>query len=294
MGSGTSWSRHASKTIRMQALASRAIRRYTYPMPHPADPNTGPDDWDPDAPEAGPPEAFPDMPTPLGPGVPRLGFETSPEIAQLFEALAAAQGEIGNAEKSAENPHLKNRYADLASCWAACRGPLSKHGICLAQPPSTRDGGHVTVLTILGHKSGQWMRGELKLPTDKVNAQAVGSAITYARRYGLCAMVGIAPGDDDDGNAATAGATAAASRTPYQSASAAPELGPARRKAEAKWKALAVLLKTAGRNVDPAEWAATALGHDPETADDYEHLAGLIDDEMANIRAKVAQNRSGS
>lgn len=125
----------------------------------------------------------------------------SESIAALAEALAKAQGEMSAASKDNINPHYKSRYADLASMWEACRGPLSKHGLAVLQPVKA-DEARVTVTTILAHSSGEWLSEALTVAATQNTAQAVGSAITYGRRYGLAAMVGIAP-DDDDGNAAT-------------------------------------------------------------------------------------------
>lgn len=139
------------------------------------------------------PEATP------APPVTVRAFDSSAEIGQLAAALAAAQGEMASAIKDSVNPHFKSRYADLASTWDACRGPLSKHGIAVVQIPGNRQGG-VNVTTTIAHKSGEWMSCTIGAETS-AKPQHVGSAITYLRRYGLAAMVGIAP-DDDDGEAA--------------------------------------------------------------------------------------------
>ena len=132
-------------------------------------------------------------------------------IGELAKALAKAQGELVPAAKNATNPFLKNKYADLASCIAACREVLPKHGLAYAQCiiPSTE--GTVCVETILMHESGQFIKSRCVLPcTVPISrdgkpamnaAQAAGSAITYARRYGLSAIVGLVT-EDDDGNAA--------------------------------------------------------------------------------------------
>jgi len=120
----------------------------------------------------------------------------SPTFAALATALAAAQGEIDNASKDAKNPHFGNKYADLASVWEACRGPLSKHGLCVLQP-TYLDGSRVVVRTILAHKSGEWIASDLSTAPTRPGPQELGSAITYLRRYALSAMVGIAPADDD-------------------------------------------------------------------------------------------------
>jgi hypothetical protein len=125
----------------------------------------------------------------------------SPEIAQLATALAAAQGEIEGASKDTLNPHFGKAYADLASVWEACRAPLSKASLAVIQTP-VAEGARVAVETLLVHKSGEWISNELVMIAAAANPQAVGSAITYARRYALMAIVGVAPAEDD-GNSAT-------------------------------------------------------------------------------------------
>lgn len=127
----------------------------------------------------------------------------SESINELATALAKAQGEIRNAPKDSTNPHYKAKYADLASVWNVAREPLSKHGLSVIQ----LTGGGPTAITIttrLMHSSGQWVESCLSMepvsrqPGQKITPQDVGSCITYARRYGLSAMVGVAPDDDDD------------------------------------------------------------------------------------------------
>ena len=125
------------------------------------------------------------------------GIRRSDSIAQLAAALAAAQGQMAGAAKDSVNPHFQSRYADLASVWDACREALSKNGLAVMQPVSTDGHQRVTVTTILAHKSGEWVERDLILTAQQATPQAVGSAITYGRRYGLGAMVGVAPEDDD-------------------------------------------------------------------------------------------------
>ena len=130
-------------------------------------------------------------------------METTETSGSLFAAMAEVQGELKPALKDVTGQvgQQKTKYADLASCWESCRAALTKHGICVIQIPAA-DGPKVTVRTILGHKSGQKIEGELTMTSAGGTPQQIGSAITYARRYGLCAMVGIAP-EDDDGAAAS-------------------------------------------------------------------------------------------
>lgn len=129
--------------------------------------------------------------------------EHSMTMGALAKALAVTQGKIHGAAKTAQNPHLKNKYATLADIWDACRAQLSESGLAVVQTfePHGKDG--VLVLTTLVHESGEWIRSRLFLPVTKADAQGFGSAITYARRYALAAIVGVTP-DDDDGEAAVA------------------------------------------------------------------------------------------
>jgi hypothetical protein len=125
----------------------------------------------------------------------------SAEIAKLAAALCKAQAAMGGAKKDSTNPHFKNAYADLASIWEAVRKPLTDNGLAVVQFPRTVGNG-VEVETMLVHASGEYMRDVLWLPVLKMDAQGVGSAITYGRRYALMSVTGIAP-IDDDGNAAS-------------------------------------------------------------------------------------------
>jgi hypothetical protein len=128
----------------------------------------------------------------------------SETINEIAGALAKAQGEIKGAAKDSTNPHFKSKYADLSSVWDACRAALSKHGLSVIQTPDTTADG-VFLYTTLAHSSGQWIRGVMPVRPVQDTPQGLGSAMTYARRYSLASMVGVAPDDDDDGQAASTG-----------------------------------------------------------------------------------------
>lgn len=130
----------------------------------------------------------------------------SEQLNELAAALSKAQGQIEGAKKDAKNLFFKSSYSTLASVWDACRKPLSDNGLSVTQCPEEADNG-IAIETMLLHSSGQWIKSRYTMPVSKLDAQAVGSAITYARRYALSAVVGIAP-EDDDGNAAAAAKTA--------------------------------------------------------------------------------------
>lgn len=124
-------------------------------------------------------------------------YRTSPQINEIFGALAKAQGEIQNATKDSKNPHFNSKYAGLASIADACRAPLSKAGIAVVQTPFNADK-DIGLTTIFGHASGQWISCTLRVAPTKWDAQSIGSVLTYLRRYSLAAMSGVAPADDDD------------------------------------------------------------------------------------------------
>lgn len=127
----------------------------------------------------------------------------SDSIAKLALALAKAQGEMEGAAKDSRNPHFNSAYADLESVVAACRPALAKHDIAYLQSASA-DANLVRMTTTLLHASGEWIESDpLQVQAKDAYPQAVGSCLTYLRRYQLAAMVGIAPKEDDDANAAT-------------------------------------------------------------------------------------------
>ena len=119
---------------------------------------------------------------------------------ELFAALALAQGEIENASKNSANPHFRSKYADLAEVLNTIRPVFAKHGLSLIQSPGF-DGSMVSVTTVLAHQSGGYMTSTASCVPAKADAQGIGSATTYLRRYGAAAVAGIAQ-EDDDGNAA--------------------------------------------------------------------------------------------
>lgn len=120
----------------------------------------------------------------------------SEQINELAAALSKAQASITGALKDSANPFFKSKYADLASCWDACRKQLTDNGLSVIQ---TTDivADTVVVRTTLAHSSGQWISGVLPVKTKDESPQAQGSGITYARRYALAAIVGLAQIDDD-------------------------------------------------------------------------------------------------
>lgn len=135
-------------------------------------------------------------------------------IAELADALSIAQGQIDAASKGSVNPYFKSKYADLNALREAIREPLAANGLSIMQFASTQNDS-VSVETMLAHSSGEYVSSTLSLPVGRkfdkdgnmlpLDVQSIGSAITYARRYALSAILSLAA-DDDDGNAAVGSA----------------------------------------------------------------------------------------
>lgn len=150
----------------------------------------------------------------------------SASIGKIALALAKAQGVMGGAAKDKKNPHFGNNYADLASVWEACREPLAQNELAVVQQV-TSDPNGVTVTSTLLHSSGEYISDRCWLPVTQKTPQGYGSTITYARRYSLSALVGVAQ-EDDDGNAGSAQTSAPAGQR------SAPRQQAARKAAESK------------------------------------------------------------
>ena len=120
----------------------------------------------------------------------------------IVEALLKAQSEMSNPKKGSNNPYFKSKYADLNAVREAVIPVLNSHGIIVLQPTVNVDGRNY-IKTVLYHESGESIEGLTEIIYSKANdAQAQGSGITYARRYGLQSLVCIGA-DDDDGNGAS-------------------------------------------------------------------------------------------
>jgi len=129
-------------------------------------------------------------------------METSQTIAKISAALVKAQAEMGNAKKESTNPFFNKKYADLNAIREAVLPVLTKNGIAVIQPTVVNDNKNY-VKTILLHESGEYIAGVTEIVCSRPNdAQAHGSGLTYARRYGLQSIVNVGA-DDDDGNSAS-------------------------------------------------------------------------------------------
>lgn len=121
---------------------------------------------------------------------------------ELISALIKARSEFQPIRKDKVNPFLKNKYATLDAVLEAVEPALRKHGLTIVQTTEV-DSEQIVLKTSLYHESGQSISGHYPLPqTD--DPQKLGAAITYGRRYALCAILSVTADEDDDGNTATA------------------------------------------------------------------------------------------
>lgn len=147
---------------------------------------------------------------------------TSASIGAISKALVAAQKQITFASKDAVNPHLKSKYADLPSVIDAVKVALNDNGIGFIQTPGSMSNMLLTLTTRLVHESGEWIENTMEMPLTKQDPQGYGSALTYARRYGLSAITGLYQ-DDDDGYLASKHAKATQEAAPKATQEAAPK-----------------------------------------------------------------------
>lgn len=192
--------------------------------------------------------------------------EQSQTVAKLFAAVVAAGGELRNPPKDSVNPHFKSRYADLATVLDTVRPVLALHKLAVVQMPTEMDGGPGLATTLV-HESGEWMRSTVRLYPGKQDPQGIGSALTYARRYGLQAVLGIAADDDDDGHA---GSRPAAQKTQ-------PNAKPQQQPAAPRWTNAAMDALVVAKNWT-WQWVVQKVGQKYETT--YPDADAIPDDQL--------------
>lgn len=122
---------------------------------------------------------------------------------ELLSALAQAAGAMENPKFDSTNPHFRSKFASLAACEASVRPPLAALGLMYRQTCEADDLGHTWLVTVAYGKGGEVEMSRVPLVMVGGDPQKQGSALTYAKRYGLCAAFGLAGEEDDDGNAAS-------------------------------------------------------------------------------------------
>lgn len=135
-------------------------------------------------------------------------MKRSETIGAFSKALAAFQSEVTNPKMTAVNPHVNSKYAPLSEVFNTVRPVMAKHGLSFIQDVDTQDE-YVVITTTFFHESGEWYEStplaipagqKLKDGTVKINAQTIGAATTYGKRYQFQAMCGVAADEDHDAN----------------------------------------------------------------------------------------------
>ena len=123
----------------------------------------------------------------------------SDDVRQLAKAMLQVQKELAPVTKDALNPYTRSKYATLNAIMEVCKPVLLSHGIWLTQITVPSEPGTVALLTKLTHaETGQYQAALTVLPLQKMDSQSAGAALTYSRRYGLSALLGLVTEDDDD------------------------------------------------------------------------------------------------
>jgi hypothetical protein len=179
-------------------------------------------------------------------------MKQSEQIGKLALALSKAQAQLDGAAKTSANPFFKSKYADLHECIEAAKPALSANELAVVQTTDTGDGG-IWVYTTLLHSSGEWVQGRILMKPKKDDDQSTGSSITYGRRYGFAAIVGLAQ-KDDDGNGATGVEKKKEEKKPQEPKPA--DKATEDREDVEKWLAWVDKFTTSGATVDQfiAEW----------------------------------------
>jgi len=175
-------------------------------------------------------------------------IRSSDSIDELCAAFVAAQAEFPAVPKETRGQvgNAVRMYADLATVIETLQPVLAKHGLGYVQFPATSGPGHVAVGTRLIHKSGQWMEDEVAMPVGNGGAQGVGSGITYARRYSLLAVLGVATEDDDGAAASTPSRTRQKPAAAPQPTEATPDDRPTNAATDAQIQRMAIAFKEVG------------------------------------------------
>lgn len=191
-------------------------------------------------------------------------------VMRLELALAEALPKLEGAKKNSANPAFKSRYADLGSVIEAIR-PIAECGIWYRQVLHEGAEG-VTVETFYIGFGAKISAGTLFMPADRKNAQGYGSALTYARRYGLQTAFGLAT-EDDDGNAASAPAKAAK----------APALID-----DTQWTALVQLVEATGTDAGKLCGAYKVESLRDFTAEQFAHAKGILEKRLKEKAKEMA------
>jgi hypothetical protein len=200
------------------------------------------------------------------------------EHKSLIEAMAAAQEAMPPVEPDATNPHFKSRFVSLGHLLSKVRPVLREHGLVVMQAPHLSDGQPAMRVVVAHVASGERETFDAPLPMTKSDPQALGSSITYLRRYTLASLLGISDQEDDDGNAGSGRTEAKDNGQPIK-----PGPGPA---TEGQRKFLSDLLRKQG--VQSQEQVALVKAHTSGEVLSKGEAGTMIDALTENAQAALA------
>jgi hypothetical protein len=220
----------------------------------------------------------------------------SDSLKELAPALAKAQAAMKAATMDGENPHFRSRYATLASINDAVKKPLADHGLCVVQGVGAGEG-TAKVSTMILHSSGEWIASELALPVgERATPQAIGSAISYGRRYGLAALCGVVSDTDDDGEQAEAAAKTSPVAAVRKTATPAPAQTDEGDEFEWRGKITDITQKSDKNERGP--WTLTRVTVDGKTASTFDKKLGdavvALQKLGADVTARVKPGRKAN
>jgi hypothetical protein len=213
-------------------------------------------------------------------------MKSSEGISALAKALATVQKTIKNPPKNGVNPHFNSKYVHLSDGLDAIRAALSAEGIAIIQGTELMEG-FIFLNTRLIHSGGEWIESTYPVGSPNDRPQALGSAMTYARRYSIFGMVGVAGDDDDDGNAAEE----AASQSPQKGRSrAAPRIatpGFTPEESEKVFNAMTAVLNMVSTREELVDWATDNRDHKAKLTPEHNKK---ITDHFMEVQKRIAGN----
>lgn len=202
------------------------------------------------------------------------------EAGGLMQALLAFQAEAPKLQRDAINPHFRSRYISLESLMGEVMPLLTKHGLVWITKPCRDENGPALTYKLIHAVSGELEQGTMPLMLAKSDPQGQGSALTYARRYSLMAVLGLVADEDDDGNHATAQARAQPTARPAQQTE---------RPATAKQRGL--IFARAGENNMPSSLLAKvvllATGNEPREFDSEDAATDWLNRSLDRLPASA-------
>lgn len=207
-------------------------------------------------------------------------------MKEIYKALATVQAQLTAATKSSENAHYRNKYADLAEVWNVWKAVGPSNGLALIQ--TTRYEHGITLLvTTLAHESGETITSEYPLLPTKQDPQGYGSAMTYARRYCLAAMVGITQ-EDDDGNGGSGVGNRDTPPPPPPAPPPAPKATPKQDRVQADTKTgVDAWIDRANQEIDALPTAEAWMAWQKKNQKALEKLSGEYPDKHQDLMSKL-------